>query len=275
MEPHPCEVCQPDMIRVVECMGWVRPRELAAGGQQVFILGEHLRGHPCLAICCFLPVGPLVDHCEVDHVGNDGVYDCAHMCCATDLVAASMFLQSLEKTELRDTMVASCNGICGCHLVLSCALRCHVDCDIVDWLDDFAHMCCAADLVTVSMSWQSLETPNNFGCTDDELPLFSLVSDFAGMDVPGLALSELNVLGAHVAFDIDDAARQFLTRNFPQVSLYGSVCERLPGSTRGTGIVTAGFPCQPYSLIGLQQGWDNDKGRGHLVGASVGLVLHE
>merc|ERR1711939_437654 len=38
--------------------------------------------------------------------------DFAHMCCAADLVAASMFLQSLEEHERRHIVVSACKSLC-------------------------------------------------------------------------------------------------------------------------------------------------------------------
>ena len=102
---------------------------------------------------------------------------------------------------------------------------------------------------------------------------FFLLSDFAGMDVPGLALTQLGVLDAHTAFEIDPIARAFIGSSFCGARLCGSVCDRPRDVVKGAEVVTAGFPCQPYSLLGLQQGWDDSRGRGHLVGATVKYIL--
>ena len=104
---------------------------------------------------------------------------------------------------------------------------------------------------------------------------FVLLSDFAGIDVPGFGLRALGVAHDHFAFEIDPVARRFITDNFPDVRLFGSVCDRSPSVASGADIVSAGFPCQPYSLLGLQEGWKDRKGRGDLVMATIDYVLRE
>ena len=84
-----------------------------------------------------------------------------------------------------------------------------------------------------------------------------LLSDFAGIDVPGLGLAALGVLQKHFAFEIDPVARKFISDNFNGVSLFGSVLDRGVSDACGADVVTAGFPCQPFSLLGLRQGWDD------------------
>ena len=56
--------------------------------------------------------------------------------------------------------------------------------------------------------------------------------------------------------------------------MFGSVLDRGVSDACGADIVTAGFPCQPFSLLGLHQGWDDSKGR-RLVSATVSFVLRE
>ena len=102
-----------------------------------------------------------------------------------------------------------------------------------------------------------------------------LLSDFAGIDVPGLGLAALGVLQKHFAFEIDPVARKFISDNFNGVSLFGWVLDRGVSDACGADVVTAGFPCQPFSLLGLQQGWDDQKGRGRLVSATLTYVLRE
>ena len=104
---------------------------------------------------------------------------------------------------------------------------------------------------------------------------YDLLSDVAGIDGPGTALQHLGVLGKHSAYEIDSAARSFISANFPGVSLYGSVRERSESACPRADVVTAGFPCQPFSALGKQDGWDDARGRGTLIGATSGYVLRE
>ena len=86
------------------------------------------------------------------------------------------------------------------------------------------------------------------------LQTLTLLSDFAGMDVPAMSLTNLGVLGPHVEFEIDDVACKYLVANYPSLELRGSVEDRDERDAFRPDIVTAGFPCQPFSALGLQGG---------------------
>ena len=103
----------------------------------------------------------------------------------------------------------------------------------------------------------------------------TLLSDFAGMDVPAMSLMNLGVLGPHVAFEIDDAACTFLVANYSSLELRGSVEDRDERDVIRPDIVTAGFPCQPFSALGLQGGWNDHRGRGQLVTETLDTIMRE
>ena len=105
-------------------------------------------------------------------------------------------------------------------------------------------------------------------------PLVALrvVNDFAGIDMPGYALSQLVRVDPHWCFEVDPAARRFLIANHPSAVLGGSVVDRDAASSPFFDIVVAGFPCQPFSDLGKKQGWHDDQGRGTLVTATLSYV---
>ena len=76
------------------------------------------------------------------------------------------------------------------------------------------------------------DVANSRGCADAvEVPGrrtgFVLLSDFAGIDLPGLGLAGLGVLQEHFAFEIDPIARKFILDHFAKVSLFGLVLDRV------------------------------------------------
>ena len=101
------------------------------------------------------------------------------------------------------------------------------------------------------------------------------MSDFAGIEMPAFALSGLGVAGPHVAYEIDPVARAFIKANHHGVILGFSVARRMGTHPPVIDVITAGFPCQPYSALGLQGGWDDPKGRGDLVTFTIRAILRE
>ena len=87
-----------------------------------------------------------------------------------------------------------------------------------------------------------------------------LLSDFAGIDMPGYALSQLVRVDPHWCFEVDPAARRFLIANHPSAVLGGSVVDRDAASSPFFDIVVAGFPCQPFSDLGTSRAGTTIKG---------------
>lgn len=72
-------------------------------------------------------------------------------------------------------------------------------------------------------------------------------------------------VGKHIGYEIGQSARQFLATNSPDMLLRGTVVDRPDSDLVHTDVFTSGFPCQPFSHLGLQQGWNDARGRGTLV----------
>ena len=100
-----------------------------------------------------------------------------------------------------------------------------------------------------------------------------LISDFAGMDVPCYAMTGLCLLDSHIAFEIDKTARAFIRDNFTTADLRGSVSDRGDIPACDHEVVVAGFPCQPFSRLGKQEGWSDSRGRGDLLQCTIDMIM--
>ena len=91
--------------------------------------------------------------------------------------------------------------------------------------------------------------------------------------MPAFALRKLGVLGPHAAYEIGEVARAFLRSNFIDVNLQHSVSKREARPRDQVDVVVAGFPCQPFSILGRQEGWSDSLGRGNLVEDTVAFII--
>ena len=104
---------------------------------------------------------------------------------------------------------------------------------------------------------------------EDGVPL---LSDFAGICMPGFALEGLGMLGKHFCYETDAVACRFSHEHHPGVVVNGSVAERTPSSLQRVDAVVAGFSCQPFSRLGHQCGVHDARGRGSLVEHTLAYV---
>lgn len=88
------------------------------------------------------------------------------------------------------------------------------------------------------------------------LPKF--VDLFCGIGGFHIAASRLG-MRCVFACDIDAEARRAYQRNFG-VEPAGDITEIAPDSTPDHDVLLAGFPCQPFSIIGAMRGFDDDRG---------------
>lgn len=92
------------------------------------------------------------------------------------------------------------------------------------------------------------------------------VSLFAGIGGFDLAL-ERNGVSVVSAVEIDRHSQAVLAQHFPNTHIYGDAKDVNPndlladGFIPERGIITAGFPCQPFSRAGKRRGMDDERGQ--------------
>jgi DNA (cytosine-5)-methyltransferase 1 len=83
------------------------------------------------------------------------------------------------------------------------------------------------------------------------------------METPAMALKNLGVSVDHeFACDINEHAKKTIMANFPPKRFYEDLTSRDNESAPSVDMYVAGFPCQPFSTAGLQQGFADTKSRG-------------
>jgi len=118
------------------------------------------------------------------------------------------------------------------------------------------------DYVSPHISPRCLDTTTN----QHDAATFTYAEMFGGIGGFGVALQKLG--GTCVFYsEIDEVCRETYTKNFdtPTSCIHGDIYtvsdEEIPNNL---DILVAGFPCQPFSTLGDQPGFDCEKGRGHL-----------
>ena len=118
------------------------------------------------------------------------------------------------------------------------------------------------NLILPIISPKCMEITNH--CRDG--PHFIYAEMFGGIGGFGVAL---DFLGGKCMFysEIDERCRQTYKMNFdtPNCCIHGDIY-KVPDSTfpQNLDFLVAGFPCQPFSTLGEQPGFECDKGRGNL-----------
>merc|ERR1711935_218805 len=90
-------------------------------------------------------------------------------------------------------------------------------------------------------------------------------TDCSGMEAPIQALANLPVKYEHkFSCDVNKDARATIEANFPHGIMYEDLTKRNNKTAPYVDIYIAGFPCQPFSTAGLQQGFGDKRGRGEI-----------
>ncbi|MBT3784107.1 DNA (cytosine-5-)-methyltransferase, partial [bacterium] len=114
-----------------------------------------------------------------------------------------------------------------------------------------AHMA-YADPTTWSPNW-----------TPPEFPRLKVGTDCSGMDTPYLAFENLEVPCEPVfACDNDKYAEATIRNNSNPKHYYSDIEKRNNEEAPAVDVYIVGFPCQPFSRAGKQEGFDDSKGRG-------------
>jgi DNA (cytosine-5)-methyltransferase 1 len=90
-------------------------------------------------------------------------------------------------------------------------------------------------------------------------------TDCSGMEAPIQAIKNLKVNYKHkFSCDINAHARATIEANFPHDKMYIDLTKRKNSEAPYVDVYVAGFPCQPFSTAGLQQGFGDKKKRGKI-----------
>ena len=108
--------------------------------------------------------------------------------------------------------------------------------------------------------------------------MFKLLSLFSGIGAFEKALTNLEIpfeLIAYCEFDKYASKAYSVIHNVSESLNLGDITQVDEKQlTTDVDLITYGFPCQPFSQAGLQQGFDDEKGRGNLFFDALRIIKH-
>ena len=102
---------------------------------------------------------------------------------------------------------------------------------------------------------------------------YTFIDLFAGLGGFHIAMREL---GCKCVFasELKDDLRKLYEENYPGTRIEGDITKIAPSDIPPHDILCAGFPCQPFSQAGKQQGFNDEKQRGNLFDYICAIVKH-
>ena len=93
---------------------------------------------------------------------------------------------------------------------------------------------------------------------------FTLASFFAGVGGIDMGFEQTGRVRTIYANEFDEYPAKTFEMNFQVKVDTRSICDVKPCEVPDADIICGGFPCQAFSVAGLQQGFEDEKGRGTL-----------
>lgn len=102
---------------------------------------------------------------------------------------------------------------------------------------------------------------------------YTFIDLFAGLGGFHLALQQL---GHKCVFasELKEDLQKLYDINFPGTPIYGDITKINPEQIPPHDIICGGFPCQPFSQAGKQQGFNDEKNRGNLFDYICAIVQY-
>lgn len=102
---------------------------------------------------------------------------------------------------------------------------------------------------------------------------YTFIDLFAGLGGFHLALQQL---GHKCVFasELKEDLQKLYALNFPGTPIYGDITKINPEQIPPHDIICGGFPCQPFSQAGKQQGFNDEKNRGNLFDYICAIAQH-
>lgn len=97
----------------------------------------------------------------------------------------------------------------------------------------------------------------------------------SGMKTESMALEKIGVPHTSTfTVEIDKKMQDHIKANFDVEYVLDDVCCKEFVNLPTTDVLTGGFPCQPFSLAGLHQGHEDEKGRGRVIEWVIKHIKH-